>query len=479
MRATHFRSSSLLKTRPPESGARFMILPKSLEILKSSSCLTAVRIRHAHIVRSFTLRYPNLAVIEIDDPVGKGGAVRAGMLVAKAPVVGFVDADHATTAAEMRRLCEALDSSDAIVASRWCSGAVVEVTQPFSRRLASRVFNVLVRILFGLPFTDTQCGAKVFRSESMRQILPYVETSNFAFDVDLLFAMKNAGMKVSEVPTVWRNVGGSRIDLASASARMFASIVRLRIRNSFLRYVVPAFDSMFPTSPMRSHSGLNVLILNWRDPQHPQAGGAEKYLHEMACRWVAWGHSVEWLTAGFPGAARTTIIDGVRVTRVGGRMSVYALLPLAYLRKFRDRFDVIVDAENGIPFFSPFFSMKPKICLIFHVHQDVLKKYLPPIIGPMFMWAESCLMPRVYSKSKFVAISDDTREAMHELGIPRQSIDIVHSGVDDGFQPGKKADVPTIVYLGTSQSVQARRSHHRGLCESSLCYPGRNLTYRR
>ncbi len=334
-------------------------------------------------------------------------------------------------------------------------GAIVEVTQPFSRRLASRVFNVLVRIFFGLPFTDTQCGAKVFRSESMRQILPYVETSNFAFDVDLLFAMKNAGMKVREVPTVWRNVEGSRIDLASASARMFASIVRLRIRNSFLRYVVPAFDRLFPTSPMRSHSGLNVLILNWRDPQHPQAGGAEKYLHEIACRWVEWGHSVEWLTAGFPGAARTTIIDGVRVTRVGGRVSVYALLPLVYLRKFRDRFDLIVDAENGIPFFSPFFSMKPKICLIFHVHRDVLKKYLPPIIGPMFMWAESWLMPRVYQQEQ---IRCDFRRHARGHARARHSTPIhrfVHSGVDDGFRAGTKADVPTIIYLGVSKRTSA------------------------
>ncbi|HEY1727958.1 MAG TPA: glycosyltransferase [Candidatus Baltobacteraceae bacterium] len=399
------------------------------------------------IVRGLRAQFSNIVVVEIEDAVGKGGAVRAGMLVAKAPVVAYVDADHATSAAELRRLCESLDG-DGIVASRWCKGAIVEVAQPFARRIASRVFNALVRAAFGLRFTDTQCGAKVFRTASIRDVLPYVETSNFAFDVDLLFAMKNAGMNVREVPTVWRDVEGSRLNLVPASARMFAAIVRLRIRNSFLRWVVPAFDRLFPTSPMRSHSGLNILILNWRDPEHPQAGGAEKYLHEMARRWVASGHAVEWLTARFPGAASTTTIDGVRVMRVGNAMSVYALLPIAYLRKFRDRFDVVIDAENGIPFFSPLFSMKPKICLVFHVHQQVLKKYLPAAIGSILIWAESWLMPRLYRTSKFVTISNDTREAMHAIGIPRQSVDIVYSGVDAEMVPGTKSLVPLFAYVG-------------------------------
>jgi glycosyltransferase involved in cell wall biosynthesis len=401
------------------------------------------------IVRELASRHPNVAIVEIEDPIGKGGAVRAGMLVAQAPVVAYVDADRATSAAEMRRLCEALDGYDAVVASRWCRGAVVEIAQPLQRRFASRVFNAIVRLLFGLKVSDTQCGAKAFRADALLNVLPAVETSNFAFDVDLLFAMKNAGMRIIELPTVWRDAAGSRVRLVPASLRMLASILRLRIRHSFFRAIVPAFDYFIPTAPMRSHHGFNVLLLNWRDPRHPQAGGAEAYLHEMARRWVAQGHTVEWLTAGFGGAPREETIDGIRVTRAGNALSVYARLPLAYLRRFRDRFDVIVDAENGIPFFSPLFSMKPKICVVHHVHQQVLKNHMRWPVSAMLAWAERWLMPRLYGNGAFVAVSEDTRQAMHdELGIPRHAIEVIHNGVDDRLGPGTKSAHPSVLYLG-------------------------------
>lgn len=404
--------------------------------------------RTPQIVRRIAPEYPNLVLLAIDDAIGKGGAVRAGMLVAKAPIVGYVDADGATSATEMRRLCESLGNLDGISASRWCRGAVVQVPQGAARRYASRVFNAIVRGLFGLRFTDTQCGAKVFRGDALRRVLPDIETANFAFDVDLLYSMKRARMRVEEVPTVWRDVRGSKVTLIRSGMRMLCAVLRLRARHSLLRYGVPLLDRLFPTAPIKTISGLHVLLLNWRDPQHPQAGGAEVYLHEMARRWVDAGHHVEWLTSRFPGAPSEELIDGIRITRVGNAATVYALLPLRYIRQFRDRFDVIVDAENGIPFFSPLFSMKPKVCVVHHVHQDVLKKYLPWPSGTVLAWLERRLMPALYSRHTFVAVSDDTRDALTRMGVPRKNIEVVHSGVDAHLRPGVKFPAPTFVYLG-------------------------------
>ncbi len=400
------------------------------------------------IVSRLRVEIGNLAAVSIEEAVGKGGAVRAGFLLARAPIVAYVDADHATSAAELRRLCEMLHDYDAVIASRWISGATVEIAQPFRRRVASRVFNACIRMLFGLRFSDTQCGAKVFRTASIRRILPGVETANFAFDVDLLFGMKAAGMRVRECATVWRDVEGSRVQLLPASSHMLASILRLRMRHSFLRVVVPLFDRLFPTKPIRVHDGFNILMLNWRDPKHPSAGGAETYLHELGKRWVAAGHSVEWLAASFAGAPPTETIEGIRITRVGNALTVYAALPLEYARNFRDRFDVILDAENGIPFFSPLFSMKPKICVVHHVHKDVFRNHLAAPLALVLTWMECWLMPRLYRNSKFVAVSEDTREAMHGIGIPRQSIDIVRNGVNAALVPGEKFARPTLVYLG-------------------------------
>jgi len=307
----------------------------------------------------------NLRLLHIDHAVGKGGAVRAGFLAARAPVVGYVDADGATSGAEMRRIFEMVGPGvDGVIASRWSFGAQIAVAQPLLRRVAGRCFNAIVRLLFGLPYTDTQCGAKVFSSEAIGEIAPRLEVSNFAFDIDVLYALRRAGRKVIEVPTVWNDVGGSKLRIADASRSMLQAILRLRIRHSIFRYVIPLFDRFWPTSPLRLCDGLSILILNAYDPKHPKAGPQEHYLYEVARRLVAQNHSVHWLAGGATTLPSDDIVDGITITRVGNAWTVHAAVPLAYLRTFRDRFDVIVDATDAIPFLSPLYSLKPKICFV-------------------------------------------------------------------------------------------------------------------
>ena len=400
------------------------------------------------IVEQIQERSPNVNIIDIPEPVGKGGAVRVGFMLARATACGYVDADGATSPEELCRLFSFLASGDAVIASRWSAGATVEVAQPWIRRLTSRTFNLIVRGLFQMKYADTQCGAKVFRTSVIQKVLPSVETANFAFDVDILLGLKHIGAKVLEVPTVWKDIEGSKILIGSSSAKMFASMLRLRIRHSFFHVVVPLFDRVFPTKPITAHDNLRVLFLNWRDPEHPQAGGAERFLHEIGKRWVKAGHVVEWLTASFPGASREAVLDDIKITRVGSAVSVYGRLPFEYLRNFRDRFDIIIDAENGIPFFSPLFSLKPKICLMHHVHRDVFKKHLPRAISPFFIWLEGWVMPRLYKKSRFVAVSEDTRREMREWSFGENSIGLVYNGIDDSLHPGSKTDYPSVIYLG-------------------------------
>lgn len=399
-------------------------------------------------VTALAQRYPNIRCIEIDRAVGKGGAVRAGFLVAAAPLVAFADADGSTPAAELRRLFGELGNDDALVGSRWLRGSRVVVPQPLSRRVASRVFNGLVRAFFGLPFRDTQCGAKIFRQEALQAVLTRLETGNMAFDVELLLALADDGRTVREVPTVWIDSESSRIPLMRTSLKMLAGLARLRLRRSFFRVLVPAFDRLFPTAPVRVHDGFNILLLNWRDPAHPQAGGAEAYLFEMARRWTAWGHRVSWLTSSYRGAAPRSTMDGVDIVRTGNALTVYGLLPLAYLRDFRDRFDVVIDAENGIPFFSPFFSMKPKICVMHHVHQHVLRKHLRFPLSAILVWAERVLMPRAYRNAQFVAVSEDTRREMERYGMAARPVTVIHNGVSQALHPGTKSPVPTVLTLG-------------------------------
>jgi glycosyltransferase involved in cell wall biosynthesis len=196
---------------------------------------------------------PRLRAIEIKEQIGKGGAVRAGFMLARAPFVGYVDADGSTSAAEMRRLFGLLDDADVAIGSRWMGGAILDPPQPLIRRVASRVFNILARILTRLPFSDTQCGAKAFRAAALAQVLSSVETANFAFDVDLLAALARRGSRIVEVPIAWQDRSKEPLRVVRQSLRMAGALARLAMKRSPLHWAVPLFDRVFPTRPMTVH----------------------------------------------------------------------------------------------------------------------------------------------------------------------------------------------------------------------------------
>jgi len=146
-----------------------------------------------------------------DHRLGKGGGVIEGLKAARAPLVGYFDADGSTSIGEMQRLFSRLSASDGAIGSRWVPGSTLRVRQGIMRRMESRAFNLLIRMLFGLTFNDTQCGAKVFRKSAIDTVLPQMTSHGFEFDVELLWRMQRAGFTIAEVPIVWQNKGDSRV----------------------------------------------------------------------------------------------------------------------------------------------------------------------------------------------------------------------------------------------------------------------------
>ncbi|MFA4861549.1 dolichyl-phosphate beta-glucosyltransferase [Methanoregula sp.] len=153
----------------------------------------------------------NIRCLRFDHRLGKGGGVLAGLSAATAPRVGYFDADGSTSIKEMLRLFAMLDSAEAAIGSRWVPGSNLVIRQGLLRRLESRVFNLLIRVLFGLSFHDTQCGAKVFRRSAIGPLLPRMKSRGFEFDVELLWRIHNAGCTIAEVPIEWQNMGDSRV----------------------------------------------------------------------------------------------------------------------------------------------------------------------------------------------------------------------------------------------------------------------------
>jgi glycosyltransferase involved in cell wall biosynthesis len=206
--------------------------------------------------------------------------------------------------------------------------------------------------------------------------------------------------------------------------------------------------SLADISPIRTRkSQLRVLIINWRDLAHPSAGGAETYMHEIGRRWAEQGMEVGWLCQRHPGTPRMELVDGIQVRRVGGRFTLYPMVVLTYLLRLRGRYDVIVDCENGIPFFTPLFTRVPKILLVHHVHQRIFRRTKPPMRW-LGMWLEGHVMPRVYRHTRVVAVSESTRSDLVGLGFAADKIDIVHNGVHLPDVPPQPALRPTVLYLG-------------------------------
>jgi glycosyltransferase involved in cell wall biosynthesis len=190
---------------------------------------------------------------------------------------------------------------------------------------------------------------------------------------------------------------------------------------------------------------MRIAIFNWRDIRHPQAGGGELYLHEQARRWVAQGCAVDWICAGFAGAARAEAIDGIRIHRLGRKYSVYLLAPWQYARLAKP--DVIIDVENGIPFFTPLFTRVPKVLLVHHIHKQVWRRELKWPLSALGAALESYCMPHIYRKCPIITVSKSSKRMLREL-FPQNRINIVLNAAGSELRPGEKSAVPELVFVG-------------------------------
>lgn len=198
--------------RRPELGVRFLAV------------LNGCTDRTQEVVEALRRDHPALGWVRYDAPIGKGGAVLAGFREPSVePWLAFVDADGATPAADLFRLFENARGSDAGIAVRDMS------TRPFGRRLPSLLFNLWARLLFRLPFADTQCGAKVFGRHLIGSVLPQMRIDGMAFDVELLARARSLGAKVHEEPVAWSDRSGSGVRILRTGARMFMDLLRLRL----------------------------------------------------------------------------------------------------------------------------------------------------------------------------------------------------------------------------------------------------------
>ena len=203
--------------------------------------------------------------------------------------------------------------------------------------------------------------------------------------------------------------------------------------------------------PITVLAGMRVLFLNWRDPAHPQAGGAEVYCWEIARRFAAAGAEVTLLTSCPQGAPPYELIDGVRVHRRGGTYSLYAHAA-AFLAANRRRVDAVVDCQNGIPFFSPLFVRRATsvVCVIHHVHQEQFGVHFSWPLRVLGRELEGRWSRLVYGRRPVAVVSPSTRAAVRAtLGL-RGPIFVVPNGAPPpaGLDSRRRSPSPLIGCVG-------------------------------
>ena len=170
------------------------------------------------------------SVISYKSNLGKGRAVRLGLLAARGDVALFSDADLSTPITEAPKLVEPIINGqyDVTFGSRALDRKLIGVHQPWRREQAGRVFNLVVRLATGLPFWDTQCGFKAFRMNVYRPLVEAATVDRFGFDVELLYLAFRAGLRLKEVPVRWDHNEGSKISLMNDSFRMLSEVGLIR-----------------------------------------------------------------------------------------------------------------------------------------------------------------------------------------------------------------------------------------------------------
>jgi len=170
------------------------------------------------------------SVISYKSNLGKGRAVRLGLLAARGDVALFSDADLSTPISETPKLIDPIlnNQADVTFGSRALDRNLIGVHQSWRREQGGRVFNLAVRLATGMPFWDTQCGFKAFKMSVCRPLIEAATVDRFGFDVELLYLAYRAGLRLREVAVRWDHNEGSKISLFSDSFKMLGEVGLIR-----------------------------------------------------------------------------------------------------------------------------------------------------------------------------------------------------------------------------------------------------------
>ncbi len=196
----------------------------------------------------------------------------------------------------------------------------------------------------------------------------------------------------------------------------------------------------------------HLVAVNFRDPAHPEAGGAELHLEEILVEAVRRGLRVTWLACGFPGAPPEAEHRGVRVLRRGSFWNFNWIVPGVLRGELsQPPPDLVIEDINKVPCFTPWHTRAPVGAIVPHLFGSTAFREAPLPVA-LYVLALEALIPRAYSRARFLAISESTRDDLAARGIDPARVTVIHCGLDHALyrrDPAvPKRDRPTIVFVG-------------------------------
>lgn len=183
----------------------------------------------AQIIKQLIKDKTAIVFFSLKKNIGKGGAIRHGIMKSKGKFLFFSDVDLSVPISYIPKFVQAIDRGyDIAIASRRKKGAVVKIKQHPIRQTLGHIFTKLSTIIFDLEVTDVTCGFKAFSSKSAKMLFSQSKINHWAFDTEILYLARKRGLRLKEIPVQWSNQKGTKVNLINDIPRTLLDLITIR-----------------------------------------------------------------------------------------------------------------------------------------------------------------------------------------------------------------------------------------------------------